>query len=221
MDGLSGSPCGNCCECFRPVRCVIDQHEVEIVPASDHTGSSSSCFTSSRCSTSRSGFGSNTYRHMQMQQLSQRAALANGTECRNTSLQEIHEQVSQELLYSQRSHQALSSFRSASSIEIFAGSPSAVDVSVPKVPPINLRSIQGHSAPPPDIAFSERGSKRNVSPALSISGASELGPGPTAVTSDKVWISKKHFLKRLCMLGLRNGWVDAKLRNLDRTGYVE
>ncbi|RQX73052.1 hypothetical protein TGCAST_204880 [Toxoplasma gondii CAST] len=40
-----GALCGCCCELCRPVRCVIDQHEVEIIPATYRSSSSVSSVT--------------------------------------------------------------------------------------------------------------------------------------------------------------------------------
>ncbi|KEP61952.1 UNVERIFIED_CONTAM: hypothetical protein HHA_204880 [Hammondia hammondi] len=40
-----GALCGCCCELCRPVRCVIDQHEVEIIPATYRSSSSASSVT--------------------------------------------------------------------------------------------------------------------------------------------------------------------------------
>lgn len=137
----TGGPCSNCCECLVPVRCVIDQHEVEIIPASARSSTSNE-FTarggSSLDSTSRTAYGNSSYRMQQRQQLSQRAAALGSTRNAlfyqgNSFLQQARDDIS---------------YRSAAPADIFSEASNQVswDSKAPRVPLINLRKIQHHGS---------------------------------------------------------------------------
>lgn len=144
--GRSGSPgtCSCCCDCLVPVRCVIDQHEVEIIPASARTSTSNEYTTrggSSLDSTSRTAYGSSSYRNQQHQQLSQRAAAV--VSSRTSGLfYSAHRDLS-----SLGQAQEAVSYRSAAPSELFGDSLQVSwDSKAPRVPLINLRKIQQHGS---------------------------------------------------------------------------
>ncbi|KAL8443645.1 hypothetical protein Emed_006663 [Eimeria media] len=144
--GPAESPCRKCCSCLVPVRCIIDQHEVEIIPASARSCTSNDYSVrggSSFDSTSRTAYGSGSYRQYQHQQLSERAArvdMGRGGDLFNPSNQGPA---------SVRGGAAeLASYRSAGASDLFNGGSrqSSWDTKAPRVPLINLRKIQHHGA---------------------------------------------------------------------------
>ncbi|XP_026192039.1 uncharacterized protein LOC34621231 [Cyclospora cayetanensis] len=140
-------PCKDCCACFVPIRCIIDQHEVEIIPATARSSTSNEYSARggpSVDSTSRTAYGSTSYRHHQYQQLSQRAAAAGGVSSPSglffgghhgsTALSQADEPVS---------------YRSATPSDLFIDGTSkqdSWDSKAPRVPLINLRKVQHHQA---------------------------------------------------------------------------
>ncbi|KAL8437947.1 hypothetical protein ACSSS7_000597 [Eimeria intestinalis] len=148
--GPAESPCRKCCNCLVPVRCIIDQHEVEIIPASARSCTSNDYSVqggSSFDSTSRTAYGSGSYRQYQHQQLSERAARVDSSR-------------GLDLLYpsnqgpaSVRGAPEMASYRSAGASDLFSGGSrqSSWDTKAPRVPLINLRKVQHHCATFPDF----------------------------------------------------------------------
>lgn len=141
----TGNLYGSCCDCLVPVRCVIDQHEVEIIPASARSNTSNDYTNrggSSLDSTSRTAYGNSSYRHQQYQQLSQRAAAA-----RSSTTPGLFFPPHQGSSSLGQAHEA-SSYRSAAPSELFSDNSRQVswDSKAPRVPLINLRKIQHHEA---------------------------------------------------------------------------
>lgn len=144
----------SCFDCLVPVRCIIDQHEVEIIPASARSTNSNEYSArggSGADSASRAAYGSSSYRQQQLQQLSQRAAAVDLTPRQGRgglfapSMQPPEQQPA--------------SYRSAAAAsDIFCQSrQGSWDTKAPRVPLINLRKMQEHGATlPPSPADSER-----------------------------------------------------------------
>ncbi|KAL8275418.1 hypothetical protein Esti_000630 [Eimeria stiedai] len=142
------SPCRKCCNCLVPVRCIIDQHEVEIIPASARSCMSNDYSVrggSSFDSTSRTAYGSGSYRQYQHQQLSERAAGVDSS--RGVSLFYPPNQGPTSV----RGAPEIASYRSAGASDLFNGGSqqSSWDTKAPRVPLINLRKIQHHCATVP------------------------------------------------------------------------
>ncbi|KAL8450292.1 hypothetical protein Emag_003315 [Eimeria magna] len=139
------SPCRKCCNCLVPVRCIIDQHEVEIIPASARSCTSNDYSVrggSSFDSTSRTAYGSGSYRQCQHQQLSERVARLDSG--RGVDLFYSANQGPSSV----RGAPELASYRSAGASDLFSGGSrqSSWDTKAPRVPLINLRKIQHHCA---------------------------------------------------------------------------
>ncbi|KAL8425284.1 hypothetical protein Efla_005848 [Eimeria flavescens] len=153
--GPTGNFCRKCCSCLVPVRCIIDQHEVEIIPASARSSTSNDYSVrggSSFDSTSRTAYGSSSYRQHQHQQLSQRAAAVGSP--RGTNVYPLNHGPA-----SGAAPAEMASYRSAAASDLFSDNSrlSSWDSRAPRVPLINLRKIQHHGAALP---FSPIGGKR-------------------------------------------------------------
>lgn len=137
----------SCFDCLVPVRCIIDQHEVEIIPASARSTTSNEYSARGALS---SGYNSSSYRQQQLHQLSQRAAAVDLSP-RQGNL------FSSSINPPEQQQQQPASYRSAAAAsDIFTQSRQASwDTKAPRVPLINLRKMQEHgaalsSSSPPD-----------------------------------------------------------------------
>ncbi|CDI81362.1 hypothetical protein, conserved [Eimeria acervulina] len=187
--GAPGAPrsfsCSQCCECLTPVRCVVDQHEVEIIPSSAR--SSSSC-SSSRSNNGYSGRGAisspdstvrtarfsssssclRQQRHSDGVATAAAAAAAPAAAAATTTARGVIRPAALLLGAPLSSAAPLGppggaplTNRSAATSEIYTEISSrqiSADAAAPKVPLINLQQMQNHRAAAPEspISSSER-----------------------------------------------------------------